>query len=545
LAQECPLAVAALLFWQMRAKSFSAGDLTLCPSAGPTPRECFGGFVSTVSVPSRSAANDAARLRNGGKAIWGRQLPPGNVKRSSVGRGILPGSPPGKAKDVHARLAEYLTLSHASSAPTLLPSSSPCNDMDVVTPRRKRGMVSKVSEVPIQYPLILRPRDRSASRSFLLEPSSPDSNVATVRKLKRTVSAKRVSFADTPAKNSTLNSVAANVVSMPLDDAAVALQKSRKLQASLYELRRVSTAVGIHGAEESAEAGGDESMIHKVLGSLTDTEAQLKELQQQFVLGTVAAAESGGSRHATSVITSRVVAVIEHKALLLHDTERQRETFEVAHARRDEILSALVADPATYTLPADLSNLRKFVAAYTHSPGSPVDANKSDFEAFVTSFKLPHGHSSLCHLRQLKDIAGEWWADACLRQASDGAGHAILKRLFDVAVHTGVDMDHVKLVRAMAILIDRLAERVLEEADKTQQTDAAMDTQGGGILVGLASKKADEIEASIAAAIQDGVPKNDVRLQKTQEIAKTLRERDGMRKRMAGRQKRLEGKGTP
>jgi len=111
--------------------------------------------------------------------------------------------------------------------------------------------------------------------------------------------------------------------------------------------------------------------------------------------------------------------------------------------------------------PSEMRGIRKFVEKHTHSPGDPADANKSDFKAFASSFRLPYWHSMLDRLRSLMGEVGEWWADACLGEAERGAAHHELERLFDVATGTGIDRDHPKLVRASRILSDRLADRVL------------------------------------------------------------------------------------
>lgn len=293
--------------------------------------------------------------------------------------------------------------------------------------------------------------------------------------------------------------------------------------------------------QKKTDDAADESMLHQLLSCLTDTEAELQEPQHQLQHCTTEAAGNGGNRHPTSVISTRLLAVLARKSVLLHDVEAQRVSFEAAHARREEFFFALIANPDTYKPPPELCDLRKFVNSYTHSPGNPSDANKSDFGTFVANMKLPYRHVALQYLRDLANVAGEWWADACLRQASEGAGHGILRPLFDVAMHTGVERDHPKLARAMTILIDRLAEKVFEEADEHQKTDAALEAQGAVPPVGLASNRAVKIEASIAAAIKDGVPKGDARLQKAHGVIKTLHERDSLRKRMAGRMKRLQG----
>merc|ERR1712050_674541 len=135
-------------------------------------------------------------------------------------------------------------------------------------------------------------------------------------------------------------------------------------------------------------------------------------------------------------------------------------------------------------------------------------------------------------------------AEACLAEAAKGVGHIELRRLFDVAVGTGVDISHPKLIRAEKILIDRLADRVLKDAQERQARDtAAAEKMGEKMTVGPASVAADKIEKSILQSIEEGVPKADPRLKEAEKIVKALREADGQRKRLAARQKRLEAEG--
>lgn len=432
-----------------------------------------------------------------------------------------------------------------SSSVPLLQQTANTSASDPVTPRRQRGLVRRVSKVQIEYPKdelmssLGRKLLKSRSLSNVGRPSSAASDTGARAessvKLKKSKSNKRVSFADTGQDDSE---------SAP----SKALELSRRRQSAMHDLRRVTLPDAKDGDAAAAEAQGAdnndeaESMLRKILSSLHDTEASLQETQKQLMEGNALVAECGGSRHATSVISGRILSCLERRAALLRTTEAQIASSEAVHAQCDEILAALVQDPVGYALPTDMINLKKFINAYTHSPGNPADSNKGNFVSFVATMKLPSKHYTLEHLRQHMNVAGEWWADACLEQASEGAGFVTLKRLFDVAVHIGVDSDHPKLCRAMQILRDRLAEHVLEEANEIERIDAEEEKSGKVPVVGMATKKAEKIEAIIAKAIKDGVAKNDSRLSKAWEIVKTLRERDGLRKRMAGRQKRLEGK---
>jgi len=117
--------------------------------------------------------------------------------------------------------------------------------------------------------------------------------------------------------------------------------------------------------------------------------------------------------------------------------------------------------------------------------------------------------------------------------------HVELERLFDVAIGTGLDKDHPKLRRAFQIVADRLADRVLREAQEFLDKDTALAQRRQCPPVGPASTAADCVEDSILKAISDGVPETDKRLSEAKEIVRKLREADNSRKRMANREARL------
>jgi len=333
-------------------------------------------------------------------------------------------------------------------------------------------------------------------------------------------------------------------------------RRSKKLMKSLYEMRRISpdipepaSPLQQEGAKKVVDPEEqDEALLHSTLRDISDTEAQLRVLEEQMAQCQEDVADCRATRHATAVISARTLAVVRRKAALLHDVEERTVRFERAHAGRAELLPRLIAGEVQEA-PADFKGVPKFLAAYTHHPGNPADANKSDFEGFAASFRLPSGHEALERLRGLADEAGEWWAEACVSEASKGADHIQLVRLFDLATGTGVDRDHPKLVRATRILNDRLAERVLKEAEELRTKDAFRAERSPVPQVGPASTDADKIDADILKAIAEGVPSLDRRLAQARDIAKALRQLDGQRKREAGRQKRLAagaaGRGAP
>jgi len=279
-------------------------------------------------------------------------------------------------------------------------------------------------------------------------------------------------------------------------------------------------------------------MLYTVLRDSGDTSEQLRAIVASLSSQLKLAEDAGGARHATALISERVLAVARRKESLLRDVEDRFASLQAAHGWRDEMLPLLVADTAKPQ--PELAGIIAFLTKYTHGNGHPADADKTDFAHFARSLRLPWQHNALGNLRELADEVGEYWADACLSEAEKGHGHSVLRRLFDVALGTGVDKGHPKLVRAIRILSDRLADKVVEDAEERQQKDANLEASIGVAKVGHASDLADRIEKDIFAAVEEGVPQADHRLARATAICKALRQKDGERKRLEGRQRRLD-----
>jgi len=542
----------------------------LLPSSGPTPRppSLGAGFrlhTAVLSVPSAGPANDAARVRNGGSPLLkrgARMRQAASLQCAAKTTGCLGGG-----------------LLQVSSAPALLGT-------EAKTPRAARGMVRKVSKVLIDYPGAGSAssgagegRRSTTDRMLSTWPCSKDWAAPNPR---RSTIAKRVSFGDEETFWDPTSPTGPLYSSKSREDGTPtpALRQSGKKMDGLFELRRcgkddavpsppavpsatplpVATPpatppavlaaggdgqggadAGRRGSKDAALDPGDDSdeaLMYAVLRDLNDKEEQLRAMEAQMVTILKNVNDSGGARHATAVISGRILAVARRKASLLHDVEERTESLRTAHARREEIVPSIVSGKAS--APEELGGIRRFLEKYTHGPGHPADENKSHFAKFAQSFKLPKQHEALARLKALADEVGEFWADTCLAEAEKGHGHAVLRRLFDVALGTGVDQDHPKLVRAIRILNDRLAERVLKEAQERQKKDAFQEEMGKMPRVGAASEMGDKIEQDVFAAVKEGVPENDPRLQQAMEICKALRQKDGERKRLEGRQKRLE-----
>lgn len=336
-----------------------------------------------------------------------------------------------------------------------------------------------------------------------------------------------------------------------------ALHRSARKMDSLFELRRVGPQyAGPDGEAIKSDteaptspsprhASGDEeqgeALLHGTLRCLTDSEADLRLLEGLLSNGLEDTKDVGGARHATAVISLRTLQAVRRKASLLHDVEGRLAAVEETHAVRDETLPKVAAGQEG--APPALVGIKKFVREYTHLSPSPADDNKSDYQAFVRTFKLPARHKTMVKLRELADQVGEWWAEACLSEAEKGAVHAVLRRVIDVALATGVDKEHPKIIRAMRIINDRLAERVLREAKERLEQDLILNASQASPPVGPAFALGDRIEADVDDAVKEGVPAKDPRLKESLLICKELREKDGERRRLAAREKRLAGQG--
>ena len=116
------------------------------------------------------------------------------------------------------------------------------------------------------------------------------------------------------------------------------------------------------------------------------------------------------------------------------------------------------------------------------------------------------------------------------------------------AVAMGAPNKHASLEQAKFIatqleraFVDRSAEQVLFSAEAMQARDEEMAARSKGApMVGPATQLAENIEREAREAIKRrGVPEEHPTLKKAFLVAKALRDKDGERKRMAAREKRL------
>lgn len=379
--------------------------------------------------------------------------------------------------------------------------------MNPKTPRSQRGLVRRASKVSIQYPKFVAPpksvavaRSSSAGRA---KPPVPSHVVCS-----RPGSAppgKRVSWAD------------------ELQQPSPQLQRSKRLLGSLFDLRRAGRASVVDLDAQDAMLPSDapeETLMCTTLRDLDDTSASLLQLEGTLQANQDPVHDLGGARHASTLVASRTLAVVRRKCFLVRALEDRVAAFSEAQDRRQELLEQLRAGPVS--IPAALLGARNFAINQVHRDGAPVDADKSDFDSFATSFGLPAKHSLVLRLRTLADAAGDWWAREALSAAEAGADADSIRRLLAVALGINGDKGHVAVEQCNIILGDRLAREVLALAQKVQERDAATVARSSQAQPQSAKQAAKEIDDQIREARAIGAPAKHPSLEAAKCIATTL-----------------------
>jgi len=297
------------------------------------------------------------------------------------------------------------------------------------------------------------------------------------------------------------------------------------LMKSLFELRRVN---------KTDDDEVEEGLMQATLRDPADKAASLQE-KHASIAGIQAPIEDlGGTRHATNCIYGRVLQVIERKIHLVERVENRTQALVKAQADRVEISRKLVQG-SLQEPPKDLMGIKRFIANLTHPGGNPADANKSDFEAFASSFKLPGDHFLLERLRVMSKEVSEWWLKETLRVAETGVNLDVLDRVAAVALGCGgVTADHPVLLQALMFC----ARNMKNDFKDFQDPNGVWPRSPP---IGKANLTADRIERAINPIMKHATATPGVKkmLEEASTICKELRQMEGVWKRMLGRQKRL------
>lgn len=536
--------------------------------AGPHLRGC------QILLPSWGAANDTMRVRNVGRPLR-RNVPLMPMMPRLVERHLL------QPELLHSFSEPTLSpLSPSVSSMSPHARYAAAHRDGLRTPRNMRGILRKASKVAMHYPEMV-PCLR------LREPSPRESSMGST--MRSTLSSKKsVTWADekTKAKPNTRNQSDMALFwrerSGKMLDAMFALRRAGagaggdsgdEVAASSASTPKASTpkvstpkvaviAPADSGGELPPDAAGvkpdapadaegvaadeaaapappkspkasprvaekDMPLMVTTLVSLEDTEAQLRVTEETLKMAMDPVCDFGGSRHATAIVSSRTLMVVKRKADLLKPVEDRLAKVQ-AHWENRELLAKTVIqgeDP-----PADMQRIKKFCMMYVHKDnlgivGEPVDADKSNFESFCSTFGLPRLHMAIQGLLAHAKNMVKWWSLAALEQAQNGAKADVIHRLMEVVNNMGAEKgamdEEVKnaMDEAARILGDRLAEKVLATALDLQAKDDMGASKATIPMPEIAREYANRVLAEIKHAVSLGAPTAHPALEQAKGIA--------------------------
>mmetsp|Transcript_147316 Transcript_147316/g.274467 ORF Transcript_147316/g.274467 Transcript_147316/m.274467 type:complete len:758 (+) Transcript_147316:109-2382(+) len=513
-----------------------------------------------ILLPSWGAANDSMRIRNNGRMLR-RKIP------------LMPMMP----RLVERRLLEP-ELIQSLSEPSLPSASSTCPPSvsmqarmltakrdAVKTPRIMRGTVRKASKVAMHYPE-LYPYARP-------EPEiSPRSNLSSTA---RSAQRKTVSWADKKealpsGRNMHELAQFARGRSMRMVDAMYYLRRAGKeadgeewvpeapaaapapapkmseaerLMAMAKGEVDVASEEPKPSSAESGETAGDSglsgspkasprsekemTLMNGTLTNLNDTEADLRNTEKMLLQAFEPVCDYGGAMHPTTIISKRTLSVVRRKAELLHMVEERLQQLRDCWKNRERLANEVAAGGSA---PPEMMQVRKFWMMYVHKDNlnnicEPIDADKSNFESFCSSFGLPRQHASFEECRFIAKELSKWWSQEALNRAMKEAHPDIIARLMAVVENIGTEKGddaevQATMGEAREILGDMLAEKVLKTAKALKEKDEFATAAAPDMPVPEKARGfANQIIGDIKQAVALGTPTKHKSLQEAKQIA--------------------------
>jgi len=209
--------------------------------------------------------------------------------------------------------------------------------------------------------------------------------------------------------------------------------KSEKLLVTHFELRRAgqekqeppARVQGCHPGCLKCQAGhynhppvpvkdfpeGDGSMILRVISSTEDTAESLEKGIDVLANSKPLVGLYGGARHPTSLISFRTLDVIRRKLEVVVPITAAVRKLEELCANKGVAVTKVLKGASAEQVVSEAWDIQKKLDAATHPGGKPQDQNRSDFEGFVRSFRLPSDHHILLRGWNLVKNEAYDWAD--------------------------------------------------------------------------------------------------------------------------------------
>lgn len=278
----------------------------------------------------------------------------------------------------------------------------------------------------------------------------------------------------------------------------------------------------------------DSTLMELTIADCEDTPDSLERTAEMLRIAQKPAGDYGGARHATSCVSKRTLQVVERKCEVLKKLVESLAGYEAACRRKVPLITAVIRG-AFATEAGAAIGIREVIAGSIHPGGKPQEADKSMFQVFVTTFKLPAFHRTVLRAQALFREQEVLWADDIARLAKEevdrektsgnespeSVAAEAVKRLEELAVGIGVTHANPRLTEIEMLSIAARAAAVLRHAEGEARKDAK---------AALAGEKGDaaqtaalRVEASVKAGVAWGVEKSHPSMFKALIIAKDLR----------------------
>jgi len=171
-----------------------------------------------------------------------------------------------------------------------------------------------------------------------------------------------------------------------------------------------STAAGALALQAESE---QVALLNLTLSDTMDTE---ESLQKRAEMLKAHASDCGRSRHATACLARRTLAVMDEKVKRLMTLQANIDTYLDLTARREKLLRGVLGGEDASDLVKSVGGLKHALAKSVHVEGHSVaDDNKSDFQAFLKTVKLPSGHErDVLGRGTLQQGAAQWAASTLM-----------------------------------------------------------------------------------------------------------------------------------
>jgi len=316
--------------------------------------------------------------------------------------------------------------------------------------------------------------------------------------------------------------------------------RSEKLLVTHFELRRAGQppeeppekVMGCHSGCLACKAGhtlhppvpykdspeGDGSMIVRVISSTEDTPESLKAGISLLANTKDLVGCCGGTRHPTSLISIRTLSVIRRKLEVLTPIAEAVAKLEELCADKEGAVAKIMRGWTPEQVVGDAWDIKKKLEEATHPGGNPKDCNRSDFEGFVRSFRLPSNHQVIVHGWNLVKNEAYDWADLVLHTAQEqvkaeteketqagvknpeSRAADTMKRVIAMVAAIGVDIYRPQMEQTDFLLRQARGAAVHRYAAAEAEKDNVADTTGENV-----AKLGAKIEYAIKLAEQWGV----------------------------------------